>query len=467
MKNQKVLGGVILFYIIGKICLLDTYFFWDSVSTLSKPSHFLFDNHFSSFIFPSNLVDDNLALNTLLALIWQLFGRSLLVTHIFFSIIGVALIYQLYKLCDFFVSNKKALPYIFLLVVSETALVTQSLLIMTDSLMLLLSLLSIRYILNNKRIALTFSLLGLSLLRARGFCLAGGIGVFYFLYLYLDKREKPLHQLKQAFLPFIPAIFIYLLFLCFKAVYGNTYYYFRNDSPWADHYHLVDLKRFTTNLLGAGRFFLDSGRCFCWIAFGILFLKYGKKRIFDSSIRLPLILWGSTLVCMLLVTIPTTNDMGARYFLLQYLLIALITGILLFRLLKENRAKISCILLIIGLWGGHFWVYPERLSRSWDTTLAHLPYYDLRKDMIHYLDENNIPLKNVRSFFPAAHSGRYIELNDDDRTFAASEEEADYILYSNIANWSDDWIDKTTTNGILIAEFKKGAVFIRLYKKPV
>ncbi|MDR2626736.1 MAG: hypothetical protein LBC40_01730 [Dysgonamonadaceae bacterium] len=133
-------------------------------------------------------------------------------------------------------------------------------------------------------------------------------------------------------------------------------------------------------------------------------------------------------------------------------------------MLKEKQAKLICILLIVGLWSGHLWRYPEKLSVSWDTTLSHLPYYDLRKDMLQYIDDNHIDYREIASFFPASASGREIDLSNDRRRFSKSDSrENKYAIYSNIANWRDDDIMKTR-HWTLLKEFRRYNVFIRIYE---
>ncbi|MDR0799504.1 MAG: hypothetical protein LBN18_07090 [Dysgonamonadaceae bacterium] len=450
-----------------KIALFSTCFFWDSVATLSKPSLFLYEHNFSSLNFPSDTVDDNLLLSGIMAGIWKIFGCNLIVSHLFFTIIGLIFIYQLFRLCTLFIPQANAFPFIFLLVISDPAVVTQSLLIMTDLFMLLFAVMSIRYILENRKIALTFSLLALSLLRARGLCMSAGIAFGYFVYLiYQNQWKISFKQVKQAILPFLPAILFFTGFYLYRQMMFGGYYYIREDNAWSSHYHWVNFKQLIINVAATGRCFLDYGRIFIWIVLIFLGLKFGIKRLFRKEIQIPLIFFAATFFCLLCITLPFTNPVGFRYFMLQYILVALVAGKLLFALLKEKQAKIISILLILGLWSGHFWIYPEKIPMAWDTTLAHLPYYDLRQDMLRYLDDNQIDYKETASFFPAAAGGKFIDLSTDERQFAALDFQANkYVIYSNIANWSDEDID-TVQTWIKEKEFVWRGVFIRIYRNP-
>jgi hypothetical protein len=464
-ENILLVFSVLLF-ITGKILLRDTCFFWDSVSTLSEPSLFLYDNRFS-FVFPADMVDDNLFLCTVMAGLWKTAGCSLAVSHGLFAGTGIMLIYQLYRLCKLLVPDKTILPYVFLLVLSDPSLVTQSLLLMTDAVMLLFTVMSVRYLLENRRIALAVCAGLLSLLRVRGFCLCAGIGLGYYLHLLCrDKGKNPFHLAGYAFLPFLPAVLSFAGFYVFRYITAGGYYFTREGGAWSSHYHFAGFGQLLKNMAVAGRCFLDYGRVFIWVAFIALFFKAGGKRLFRFPIHIPCIFFVSVSLCLWCVTLPLTNPIGFRYFIFPYMMFALIVGILLFSLLERKQAKIICILLIAGLWSGHLWIYPEKISNGWDATLAHLPYYGLRNEMLQYLDENNMDYKETASFFPAFKSRRKIDLlPGDNRTFAPLDFQANrYILYSNIANWSDEDIEEIN-RWVMEKEFRRGGVFIRIYRR--
>ena len=470
LKENYLLFVVAGLFLLGKVLLWDIYFFWDSTATLSKPAHFLYENNFSSLVFPENFVDDNVALSASLALCWKIFGRSIFSTHLFFIVIGIILIYQSYQLCKIFVPDRKIFPFVFLLFISDTAFVTQSLLLMSDTVMALFAIMSIRYMLENKKWAFSLSILGLSLLRARGFFMCAGIGLGYFIYLlYRNHWKKPFKLLTQAIIPFIPCMVAVVAFLVYKSrLTGSPVYYFREDTPWSGCYHIAGMKHFIKNVATAGRFFLDYGRIFLWVFLLFMIFKVGIKKIAGvKNISVPCIILVSMLFSLLLVTLPITNPFGHRYFILPYMFFALISGILLFHFIEIKKAKIICIGLIMGLWSGHCWIYPDKISGGWDTVLAHVPYYQLRRDALNYFENKHIDFQSVGFFFPATPQGKYLELNDDERTFAEFNLETNpYVAFSNIANWDDETIDKVTTHWILVKVFEKNRVFIRIYKNP-
>ncbi len=467
-KQHFLLLTIICLFIIAKFCLLDTYFFWDSIATLSIPTHFLFENNFSSIAFPPNIIDDNLLTSSLLACTWKIFGKNLVSSHLLFSIIAIAFIYQLYCLCRYFIRDKKAFIFIFLLVISEPGAVTQSLLIMTDTLLLLLTVMSIRYMLLNKKLAFILSLFFLAMIRERGLMMCAGIGLAHYILLLKDNQWKnPFRVLRQALYPFIPVIFYFIAFYLYRIYMNQSLSLIRENTQWSEGRHWVDAKLFIKNIASSTRFFLDYGKCFIWLAFGFLFFKYGRKKLFSSSTATLWIILGGTLSFLLLTTLLINNSIGPRYFIFHFMLFAMITGILIFRLLNSKQAMILCSLLIVGLWSAHWWIYPEKISKPWDNTLAHLPYYQLRKDALQYIDDQKINYKDISSFFPASSCGEYIELNNDKRVFSKQDfTNNKYVVYSNIANWSDENIDRISPWPIEKV-FQKNGIFIRIYKNPV
>jgi len=122
----------------------------------------------------------------------------------------------------------------------------------------------------------------------------------------------------------------------------------------------------------------------------------------------------------------------------------------------------------VALLSGNFWIYPSRIAQGWDASLAHLPYYKLRDNMMNYMEENGIELEDVGSAFPNNMKQKYIQLNDSDKKHCELNlEKNQYILYSNVYNdFSDEQVDQMENNFILEKGMKKRGVFIRLYRRP-
>jgi hypothetical protein len=162
------------------------------------------------------------------------------------------------------------------------------------------------------------------------------------------------------------------------------------------------------------------------------------------------------------------NLMGYRYLIPIYLIFSLFTATVLFSDFVNKKLKYRLILLwILCLIGGNFIIYPDKVAKGWDSTLAHLPYYQLRNEAIDYLDKNKIDFKKVNSFFPNTASIDRIDLNHDARHFETYTGKSDYIMYSNIYNIDDQTYDSINNknNYDIIKQFESQGVFIKILKK--
>ena len=167
---------------------------------------------------------------------------------------------------------------------------------------------------------------------------------------------------------------------------------------------------------------------------------------------------------MSLVTIPMTNPFGDRYFIVLYILLALVTARLLSEAYGGTKIRVIFIGMILVLVSGNFWVYSEKMSKAWDSVLCHFSYYPLRQEMITYLDEQGISVNDVSASFPLDSSFSDTEANEDNRRFSSVDfDKSQYIIYSNIYNWDDEYIDALCMDWKLQKEFKYGLIYIRLY----
>ena len=117
---------------------------------------------------------------------------------------------------------------------------------------------------------------------------------------------------------------------------------------------------------------------------------------------------------------------------------------------------------------GNFWIYPDKIAKGWDATIAHIPYYQLRKKMMNYIENKGISFNDVGSEVPNTAAIKYIDLSNDDRQFPLKDFETHrYIFYSNIYNmFTDEEIDELKNSWIVEKEYKCLQVYVRLYKKP-
>ena len=453
---------VLILFLVLKFFTLENCFFWDNTAGYSMPASYLLENGFLSFVYPAQYVAEPPLAHLYLALLWSLFGKSLLVAHLSITVFSLGVIWQVYRLCERL--ETKYTPYIFLLVLLEPALSTQMILISPDVITCFFALLSVNLLLENKRSWLALSVLCLGLVSIRGFVVCSGLGLAYLVILIaIDKK-----YFKEAFLYVFPSFVPVLLVLGAWFLYrkwDTGYFMYQPGFEYQEHRELASLSYMIRNIASLAIRMFDSGRIIVWILLFVAVLKIGIKNFFSFIVRSPLsIIYLSVLLTMSLVTIPMTNPFGDRYFIVLYILLALVTARLLSEAYGGTKIRVIFIGMILVLVSGNFWVYSEKMSKAWDSVLCHFSYYPLRQEMITYLDEQGISVNDVSASFPLDSSFSDTEANEDNRRFSSVDfDKSQYIIYSNIYNWDDEYIDALCMDWKLQKEFKYGLIYIRLY----
>lgn len=453
---------VFILFLVLKFFTLDNCFFWDNIAGYSMPASYLLENGFQSFIYPAQYVAEPPLAHFYLALLWFLFGKSLLIAHLSITVFSLGVIWQVYNLCKRL--NTKYTFYIFLLVLLEPALSTQMILISPDVIMCFFALLSTNLILDNHRKWLAVSALCLSLVSIRGFVICSGLGLGYLLIEIILHKKSLKNSLLYVFPAFIPALLAIVGWFIFRKI-ETGYFMYQPGFAYEEHRQLASLMQIVKNIAGLALSMLDSGRIIVWILLFASMIQLGIKKFYLSLSQSPLFLiYLSVLFTMALVTIPVTNPFGDRYFLYLYILLTLITCNFLVKAYKTKHVRILFVGMICVLFSGNFWVYSEKKSKAWDSVLCHLTYYSLRQDMIDYLENEHIDISSVTASFPMTALFANTDITDDNRQFSSAEiENSRYVLYSNLFNWDDERIDIIHTQWKIQKELKSGLIFLRLY----
>ena len=154
--------------------------------------------------------------------------------------------------------------------------------------------------------------------------------------------------------------------------------------------------------------------------------------------------------------------MGHKYYIASYISIVLLA----FMLIQEyKRVKIIFLLLWSSLILGNFIVYPDSFAQGWDSSLAHLPYWDLREKGIQYMDKNKLPIAETASFFPNATAIDNVDLNGNNRSFIGFTGKENFVFYSNVYNLSDEDLKTLHENYHIIQTFEKRNVRVEILKK--
>ncbi len=472
---KKQLGILIpfgIFYILLTWWVSGNSFFWDTIQLGSEHAHWYYENNFAHFWLPNHFDSGHFPVfGMYLAACWKIFGKSLIVSHWAMLPFLLGIVWQAYILVSHFFKGRNV--YLVLIIfLTDTALLTQSVLISPDVVLVFFMLLASNAIFSRKRLLQIIAMIGLATVSMRGMMIVGALFVINLLYENnaFSAKKIVVSGLRNSVF-YIPAAIATALFL------GGHYLEkgwigYHQDSPWAGSFETVDFVGFLRNIVILGFRLVDLGRLFLWIAFGvfiIIFIKNKKINILFKRTEKGL---PPLLLMTLIIVVFTTPVMlihkhliAHRYLLPVSLFFSLTVCNLVFNYLQNIKIKNALFaLLLAGMISGNLWVYPEHIAKGWDSTLAHLPYYSLRNDMIAYIESKDIDFQDVGTCFPNRAMQKYTELNNDTRTFAELDFTTNkYILYSNIFNdFTDEQLLELKKLKV-IKQIAKGQVYMVLY----
>ncbi len=457
-------GYIVIFSLF--ILNIQNSFFWDTVQLGSQHANYYLNTNFSSLLLPNSIDSGHIpAFGMYLALVWSFLGRTLIISHLAMLPFILGILWQLNEIVKKFFRIKYS-GLVLLLILLDPTLLSQITLVSPDVPLVFFFLLSLNSILNNNKTLLMVGIFFLFITSMRGmmvaFCLL--IIDLYYNVNFNASFKKVINALVKRSTIYLPSL---ILFICFSLYHYHVkgWIGYHDDSPWSESFKPANLTEFIFNLGVLGWRILDFGRIGIWVVSLVLFVKYRKEIFRDNQIRALFFIFICFLIILPLNMLWAKNLVAHRYLLPIFLIFSLLCAKILFSsYVNTNLKRILVFIWIAVLTTGNFWVYPDKIAQGWDATLAHLPYYDLRKQAIQYLDTENIDINEVVTFFPNRAPIDNIDLNGDQRNFKSYKEKSEYVLYSNIYNIRDDIYDRLRNEYNLIKEFKSKSIFIKIYK---
>ena len=486
-NNTKGIEKLGLAFFCFLACVLtywvkDHSFFWDTVQLGSLHAHFYLENNFDSILLPAEMDSGHPPLfGMYLAMCWKLFGKSLVVSHFAMLPFILGTVKVLFEIGKYFFQKTSWVLVLVALVFFDPCWIGQATLITPDIVLVFSFLLALNGVLTNHaptnrhpnfqllpKLKIMIGIIGLCLISMRGMMVAAAIFSFDFLYFFFLEKNK--FNLQKAFsktLPYWLGGFLGLAFLIFH--YTKTGWIgYHEDSPWAPLFAKVGWQGMLRNVGILIWRLLDFGRVFVVgiILLGASQVFFKKRKIDDHLKRLLLLL----LLLFLFLTpsfIMHKDLSGHRYLLPLFLVLDMIGVYVIYSFFQKNKIhKVLVVIALLGLATGNLWIYPKTVAQSWDSTLAHVPYFDLRKKMIAYLYEQQIPISEVGTVYPNLATFELIDLNGKNEQFPEADlEKHQYIFYSNVYNdFSDDEIALLEKEWQVVKEFRKGRIFVILYR---
>jgi len=448
-------------------------YFWDNIQLISKNAHWFYQFGFKSVFIPISSESYGITspgyhpplVGMITAALWKIFGYNLWVSHLFTFFLAVVLIFNLLKIIRLFFAEQY-LGWVLLIVLLESSLLAQFSIASPDFMLFTVFVISLRGILQHKQVLTSVGVFFLCFISMRG--VFAGVILFlvssYFT-VYQHKNKPKLSVFFHDLLPFLPT-FILLILYFGTYLYSNGWF-FSSTSGYNEHYSMPN------NLSKIGIHFvefilrsIENGRIIIWIL-GIysLFKLIKSKHKTDLQIGFLFWLFMSLNGLYFLFVFISQMPFSARYFFPQFFILTILTLWGVIRYVSEKYLKWVFMLILIFELTGNLWIYPDKMSKSWDNTLAHFPYYQVRKDCFDYIDQQKLDYNYISAGFCLYGNRKFVELKNDDKTVGVNTNNK-YFIYSNISNLNDSlcFEFKNSSNWKPIKKFEKGFVTMILYE---
>jgi hypothetical protein len=467
----KILGKrvnrTILFIVISlgfTLLNANKFFFWDSISQISAPANWYYDNNFRYFFIPDAYATGHPTfIGMYIALLWKVFGKSLLISHLAMFPFIFGILFQL----DTYLKDsrkEKIVPFlIFTIVLCDSTLVSQMSMVTFDIPQIFFFIWCINCINKQRYLTLSVAFIALMMTSLRGSLCGFGIILYAQVIIYQKNRKLSIKTL----LPYIPGLITLAIFLL--SFYLQKHWIIHNtvSKKWEEFSKIASITGIFRNIGLVAWRLIDYGRIGIWIVLCvILFLSLKRRTLFDAFFKNTFYI----AICQFIVIFPAVilykNPFGHRYFLPVIIPVSIAV---VYWILKYSRFRyVIYILIFLFVLSGSFWVYPDKIAQGWDATPAHWPYYSVRNEMLDYMKNNKIPLSSIESFFPNIASFKLTDLSEDNQSFKDADlEKEEYILFSNVYNQSDEIIDKLflSNNWIIEKTIKKRSVYMILFRR--
>jgi hypothetical protein len=351
----------------------------------------------------------------------------------------------------------------------ESTLVTQFVIASPDFILLTAFVISLRAIFQRKPVWLAIGLIFLCCTNMRGI-FAGAIlflSHLYYDFYVINSKKYSIKKCLKLLLPYSP-VFLLLLTYFLLYFFNNPWFFADKDGTYSSHYMLPEnITMIVKHLVSLVIRLTENGRFVIWLLAGYLIFAVLKNKIKLSGEEKMLGLFFILITGLyLLFVFITQMPFSARYFMLHFYVLSLFVLRLLANKWSDKKLKNTFIVILLFTITGHCWIYPEKIAQCWESTLLHTSYYELRKECFDYIEDNHLGYDDLSAGFCLYGNRGYIELKNEGKTVQKPDLNSKYFIYSNISNLEDESVDelKNTARWIPVKNFKKGCVFITIYK---
>jgi len=464
---------ILLVYILITLISLNQGYFWDNIQQVSKEAHWFYQNNFRSLLTPMQNSGSEIEatgyhpplMGLMTAFLWKIFGYNLWVSHVFILFWALILIYNLWKLINLLFPERFR-GLVLLIVLLEPTVLTQFSIASPDFILFTAFIISFRSVLEKKSILLSIGIFFLCCINMRGIFVGSVLFIYQNYFICQEKHLKfKIRSILKIILPYLPTL---ILLSAYFVYYFYEHGWFFANATSSDHYSIpTGPGRIIRHLAEFGLRSIENGRILIWFLgfyFTFTFIRTKSKlSIHTKSFGLFFLI----LSCLyLLFALITQMPFSARYFMPQFFLLTILVLSEVITLFQIQKIRLILALILIFELTGNFWIYPEKIAKSWDCTLAHLPYYDLRKDCFNYIDQQKLDYKEISAGFCLYGDRKFVELKNTGKIIGDTHN-CHYFIYSNISNVEDGFITELMNKKLWcpMKKFEKGYVLITIYEK--
>lgn len=438
-------------------------FFWDTYQLGAKQAWALFENGLLNWKLPPEIDSGHPPVfGMYLALFWKIIAPNLWVSHFVMLPFLIGIISYTYKIGTLLLDGNKAI-YLILLLLADAIFIGQATLISPDIVLVFFFLMAIYAVLTDASNLKIIGAIGLGLISMRGMMTLGAIILFD---LWKDWKLSDLKKQVSKLIVYIPAIVTILFFLVLH--YINTGWVgYHQESEWASAFKTVGLMGFLKNVGIYAWRLIDYGRLIIWVVL-VAALYKNTNILKDKNLIALLLLAGFTEILIAPILIMHEGLLAHRYLLPITISLSILMWYAVFTAeFLQTQKKLIFTIVIVTMLLGNFLVYPKNIAQGWDSTLAHIPYYSLRKKMIQHIDNIGLEHSAIGTAFPNIGPLKYFDPQLKGNGFPKMNfDTQDYIFYSNVYNdFTDQQLEALKTDWNREKCFESLTVEVCLYKK--
>lgn len=435
---------------------INNFFFWDTIQLGAKHASWFYDNNFSSFFLPEEINSGHPPFfGMLLAILWKIFGKHLIIGHILMVLITLGSIYQAHKLGEKWTNRKWAFLFPIVMFCNPYFL-GHSILVSPDNLLIFLFLWALNTQESRKNLAFSVATLFIAMTSMRGMMLVLSLLLAEYIYDYIISKKV---FIRTSFKYLLSIIFVFL-FLGIHFV-KNNWIGFHEESPWEESFDMVSVKGYLYNLGLIAWRLVDFGNVF--IVLPIIFLCWKLRKTLRKEY-----LWIITIIISFVIIFVLPLSLfkyltNHRYFMP----VILISSFLFVKLCIDYNWQKWIAIFFILVFLGNFWIYPREISQGWDVSLAHVPFYSLTHEMNERIEEMDINPNSIGTEFPLKSAPIFLYLDDGQNHYREADIfENKYILYSRIMNdFKDEEKEYLNKNFKIIENLQRGKIDLILYER--